>query len=238
MKTFLLILLFGTAAQAAPTLVQQLAETRDSGSLTITVDLPSPISVGNTLIVCFSGETPAPPATPIVYLHVGEGGPEIPFSLATERDVSGAYVAIFYLHNVPFDGLIRITATAIDEGRKSANVSEWSGLVNAEPEATGTSTATASDTVTTPSVTPRSEPSLVIAVGGWTADNYSTGPTNSFTRMTQSGGDAAWLESAYQVETDGAARTTGWGLTAGINWASAIAVFGTSKNRGGFAEPF
>ncbi len=108
----------------------------------------------------------------------------------------------------------------------SANFSEWSGLSNAAPSATNSDFGLANPTVTTGSVVPTTANNLVIGAGAWTANDYSTGPTNSFTRMTQTGGGTAWQEAAYLIQSSATSQSTGWGLSAGINWASAIAVFG------------
>ncbi len=66
----------------------------------------------------------------------------------------------------------------------------------------------------------------MVAIGAWTANDYSSGPTNSFTRLTQTGGGAVFQESAYLIQAAVTAKSTGWSLTAGINWAADIFVFG------------
>ncbi len=148
-----------------------------------------------------------------------------PCSTKSSNSVSGARTEIWYIHNIAANQT-GVTIDTDNEITMVLNASEWSGLNNAVPEATNTNTATASTTVTTNSVTPSSAANLIIGMGGWTANDYSSGPTNSFNRMTQTGVGAIFQESGYLIQSSATANSTGWTLTAGINWAASIAAFG------------
>jgi len=132
---------------------------------------------------------------------------------------------ICHKHNIPA-GVTSVTFDSGNEVRLNVSVITISGLNNAMPDATNSNTGLASSTVTTNSVTPATASNLVVAIGAWTANDYSSGPTNSFTRLTQTGGGAVFQESAYLIQAAVTAKSTGWSLTAGINWAADIFVFG------------
>lgn len=125
-------------------------------------------------------------------------------------------------------GITRITVSGAS-GAISANVSEWSGL-NANPEDAEIANGNASTTITSPTATPISANNVVIAVGGYNfASNvYTAGPTNGFTRMTTTGANSIFQETAYKIQTSATAQSTAWTLEShsSSNWASSIAVFG------------
>lgn len=234
MKTFALIVLFATFGlrdpaflctplqsfpdvPLGPTLVQQ--KTGSITDKTITFNFDAPVTASNAVIVCIS------------YLNttsvtaIDNGGTA---SLVQQVVASGTGVAtaIWSATNVT-GGATDVNITLLDTTDVVVNMSEWSGLSNAGAEAVNNDAAVLSSTVATGSVTPASTRNLIIAVGAWTADDYSSGPTNSFTRMTQVGsGATTFQESAYRIQTSATARSTGWGLSAGVNWAAAIAAFG------------
>lgn len=158
----------------------------------------------------------------------------VPLTQAISKSVSGVVVEIWYLHNSA--GSAFAFFAGANATRCSFQVSEWTGLANAAPDATNSASALVNASPATGSVTPASAAALVLGAGGWTADNYSSGPTNSFTRLTRTGGGAAWQEAGYQIESAVAAYSTGWALTAGINWAAVIAAFGASAAFGGGAK--
>ena len=140
--------------------------------------------------------------------------------------------SIWHVHNAT-PGTTAITTTVSGRGIIGLiNVQEWSGLTNAGAEATNSNSNAGSNTVTTNSVTPASTNSLVIANGTWLLNDYASGPINSFARLTpiDNGLGSQFMESAYQTETSAAARSTGYGLTAGIAWAAAIAAFGATAS--------
>ena len=155
----------------------------------------------------------------------GAGGGGAPFTLAINKNGTLARAGILYLHN--HDGLDANVLYTTNSSTKAVLIlTEWAGLLNAAPEATNSASALADANPAPGSVTPSSAHSLVVAVGGWTADNYLSGPTNSFVRQTPGAASNVALEGAYQIESVAAAYLTDWALTVGINWAASIAVFG------------
>jgi len=154
---------------------------------------------------------------------VGGGGGALTCGTA----VAGTAITsnICWIHNSPA-GVTGVAFDSNNEAQLNLSVITISGLNNAVPDATNSNTAVANSTVTTNSVTPATASNLVVAVGAWTANDYSSGPTNGFTRLTQTGGGSVFQESAYLIQSAATAKSTGWGLTAGINWAAGIAVFG------------
>ncbi len=197
--------------------VQQASGT-DGGGI-VNPNFPSNVTAGNSLICVvsyLSTDSLSGVAQGVNFL-----------TLAQHSTVSGVSVDIYYKHSVT-GGTLSTDVETNSGTRVSVNWSEWSGLKNAVPESLNTNSALAGTTVTTNTATPSSTNNLIIAGGAWTANNYSSGPINSFTRMTQTGGGAAWQESAYKIQSAATANSTGWSLTVGINWAAAIAAFGAN----------
>lgn len=208
-----------TSANPAPppALVQQIATGGSDAGDSVAVNLTAPSVAGNALIVCISHVS-----TTSINSVTTIGS--VPLAQAVIKSGTGIVTEIWIATNVASDDGVTVSATAT--GQLQINLSEWSGLNSAGAEATNTNSGVASTAVTTNSVTPVSTHNLVIASGGWTANNYSSGPTNSFTRMTPIGGATSFQESAYLIQTAATSKSTGWTLSAGINWAAAVAVFG------------
>lgn len=204
-----------TATVAGPTLVQQKTGTNVGNTIQVTLD--SETTPGNVIVVCVDY---VPTANVIEGITDSTSN-----SYAQQVSATGTSIAsdIWAVTDQGFGGntVVTVTQTSVLL-RLTVNVSEWSGLASETAEATHTGTGTASATVSTGVVTPISTHNLLIACGGWTANDYSTGPTNSFTRMTQAGGGAVYLESAYLFQPTAVANSTGWGLTTGINWSAVI----------------
>lgn len=195
------------------TLVQQAVSTTN----VITISTPA---AGNSLIAT---------AFRFVVVSVSGGG------VTWTKDVGAVDVStgsngdsIWHGHNSSGSGTaVTVTASGRGSTSCSANISEWSGLTNANAEATNSNASGGNATVTTNSVTNISANALIIAGSSWLANDYSSGPTNSFTRMTNSdNGGVTFHEAAYQIENSIASYSTGWTLTAGLAWTAVIAVFG------------
>lgn len=223
------LMLCGISQAAVPALTQQAVAT-GSGSATgaFGVD-PTPGDTYIAIITHLSTET-------IDTVAADDG--DVPLAQVTSRTVAGVTTEIWWANGAT-GGSRNFTAVVVGVGTVSVNFSEWSNLKTGAATATNGNTAVASSTVTTNSVASSAESSLVIAIGGWTANNYSSGPINGFTRMTQTGGTGAFQEGAYLINSGGVAKSTGWTLTLGINWAAAIAVFSApaatnAQNSAGF----
>lgn len=197
----------------AASLVQQVVGNNGSGTtLVITIATPG---AGNSLIALISAVRPVTGIT-------GGGVTWVQGPIFSQTQ-------IWYGHNSSGSGTtITITCSTSLGNTKGANISEWSGLTNAAPQATNTNSNASGSTVTTNSVTPSTSNSLVIAaMSSTTANGYSSGPTNSFTRMTPNSTNRL-VEGAYQVESSIAAYSTGISLTSNQSWEAAIAAFGAS----------
>lgn len=209
-------------APSGPVLVQQKTATGADGSAGITATFDTPLVAGNSVIASISFVNVGAPGFDNVPTLVGGGG--APLIITTGSTVTGVDTYIYYLHNVT-GGETALSFSMDTPVRASVNVSEWRNLANLAPVDTDANSALASATVTTNSVTPTHSTNLIIAVGGWTANNYLSGPINSFTRLTATGGGAAFQESAYLLQSSIAATSTGWTLSVGVNWCAAIAAF-------------
>jgi hypothetical protein len=185
-----------------------------TGTAAITMD--SPVTAGNSLIALVATNTSS--------TTVSGGGASWTKDVAQSGPAPGA-IELWHGHNVSGASSV-VTVTPSGRGSTfTANVSEWSGLSNAAAEAvnSGTDTTTA---VSTGAATNVSTNALLIAVGGWGANDYSSGPANSFSRMTNTASASDFLEGAYNIVSSVASYSTAWTLTASINWAAAIAAFG------------
>jgi hypothetical protein len=229
LKLILGLLLFGVAVFAQCTgtdrCVQQAVATGADGSVGVTATFGTVLSAGNSVVVILSRVVGVKNTLAVVLVG---GGAE---TLITDLNQTGTNtsVTILHVHNVA-GGSTGVTATTSATSRVSLNATEWKGLTNAASEGTNSKSALLDAAPNTLSVTPASASNVAIAVGGWTADDYSAGPTNGFSRLTPTGGGLEFQEGAYIQQSTATAQSTGWTLTAGINWAAGIAVFGTAIN--------
>lgn len=233
MKTFALIILFALGLRdpafvaksitlsgpVGPVLVQQKTGTVAAGNLTINFD--APITAGHSIVICVTSLFGVD--------HVSaESGADSNFTAESLSAGTGVQTEIWFLAaSSVVGGGTDVVISRLVDGRMNANISEWSGLNDAASENAKQNSASVSSTVIADGGVSSSSNNLTVAVGGWTADDYSSGPINSFTRMTAIGGGAVWQETAYRIQlgsTD--PQGSGWTLTAGINWAAATAVFG------------
>lgn len=203
------------ATVSGPIQVQQKIVKVTTGNPTATLDVP--VTEGNVLItkVVYSNiedsplVTSNPSGTTFNTAIVASGGLNANISYWAAHGVGGDTSVTTNMGG----GLTEVVMV----------VEEWSGVALSAPSVAKDKTDVANATVTTESVDSATN-SLVVAVAGWTANDYSSGPTNSFTRGLHDGGNGFFLESAYRVMPGGIADT-GWTLSAGISWATAIAVF-------------
>lgn len=201
-------------------MVQQKTGTAATGNLTITLD--APITPGNTLLACvaYNGTDSISGVTTIENINS--------FSLQVGDTRAAIGTDIWQLdvsHNTSADSGI-VIAQAAGLTRVAANIQEWTGLNDALKETNNSSDSVAGSTVSPGSVAPVSTNNLTLACGGWVANDYSSGPTNSYVRLTPAGSGSIYLESAYLYQTSASSTSTSWTLTTGINWAAVTATFG------------
>ena len=203
-----------------PQLVQQKIGTTASGDLTITLDTDT--TPGNVLTVCVAYNNSDDISTISTIENTD--------SFVSQASVGSAAIAT---------GLWSLTAVRSDSGimihpvtgitRITANVQEWSGLSSSTAEdAHFDSSGSFNSTVLAGVDIPSSANNLAIACGGWVADDYSSGPTDSYVRLTPAGAGSIYLESAYLIQFSADPTSTTWSLSAGINWAAVTAVFGVT----------
>lgn len=212
-----LMVAYGASISGPDIVLVQQAVATGTGHNNITATFGAPTTNGNMILACVDSSD-SDPVTVVV-------GTTDSLTPAVTSTGTGIESSVFEVATSGDESDYKIVKSS-DVLRATIWISEWSGLNNTPRETFNSNAGVASSTVTTNSVTPSSANNLIIACGGWTANDYSTGPTNSFTRATAAGAGSVWLESAYKLQTSATAASSGWGLTAGINWASAIASYG------------
>lgn len=210
---------YGKAAPSGPQLVQQKTGTIVGDTLTITMD--APLTAGNALFVCVSYV----PTSSISSVTTDSG------SLGQDNTSSRAAIAndIWYFGSLSSGGETGVTVVQTSGlTRMSIWVGEFSGINAAPHEAAGSGNASADSLVITGPgpIQPTSSTNLMLASFGMVANDYSSGPTDGFTRATPVGGGAVYQEVAYKIQSSADLASTTWTLTAGINWASTISAFG------------
>ncbi len=185
------------------------------GSFNTTIAAPA---AGNSLILCVEGS---------VKLIASVSGGGVTWAPAVTAG-GPPYSEIWFGHNSSGSG----TAITVTYGGKgsfgtgSINITEWQGLNNALADATNGGAGTLDANPHTGSVSTAFENSLLIATGSWTANDYSSGPTNSFTRRTSFNDGVNFAEAASRIVAALGSYSTAWVLSAGINWDATIAAFG------------
>lgn len=203
------------SAPSGPVLVQQ--KTGSGTDKIFVFNFDAPVTTGNLVVVCVS------------YLNTQSVTDVDSNSDNTVQQTAsnGTGIASEIRSVIAVSAGTEVHVSTTDTTDLVVNISEWSGISSATAEAVNNGTGVLSATVATGSVTPGSTRNLIIGVGAWTADDYQSGPTNGFTRMIQVGqGATTFQESAYIIQSSATAKSTGWTLSAGVNWAAAIAAFG------------
>lgn len=206
---------------SGPQLVQQKTGTVIDSTLTITMD--APLTAGNALFVCVSYAA----ASSISSMVTG------PVNLGTgTQDNTSSRTAIandIWYFDTAGDGtetqVVVVQASALT--RMSVWVGEFSGITpGLAHEGASNNSVVASSSVSTFAASMGSAVNLSIASFGMVANDYSSGPTDGFTRATPIGGGTVYQEVGYKIQSTNVITSTTWTLTAGINWASTISAFG------------
>ena len=209
------------------TLVQQAVNTVADGTGGVAADLGT-FTAGNTVIACISF-LDTQTVDSIILENNGA------MTEAITSTVAGVTSTIYYITNAAAsDGTVTLTTVGVG-GRTSMHISEWANLANAAPEDTSTGTdvggSTAEVYIVPATQDPTSANNLVIGIGGYVnaTDDYSSGPTNSFTRLTATGGASVFQECGYLIRTaDHSAVTSSVATLTAPAWAAASASFGGS----------
>lgn len=208
-------------AASGPLFTQQKARA-NNGSTAVSTNWDTTMIAGDSavIIISFTDAVSSSSGT------LSGGGSEV-LTRATTSTITGNTTEIWYVHNVT-GGETNATITLSGTSRYTINALEFSGLKNINPEATNTNSALVNSTVTTNSVAPSSTNNLIIASGAWAVNDYSSGPILGFTRLTSSATLNVSQEGAYLIQSSATSQSTGWTLTAGINWCSSIVAFGAN----------
>lgn len=209
----------GFATPSGPALVQQKTATAADGSAGVTATFDAPLTANSMIIAEISYVSTAVINDPLA-LDDGAGT----LSLAARSAGSGVISEIYYLFFGGVENPTLLSFSADLPVRASVNVQEWHGLLDAAPDDTDTNSATASTTVTTNSVTPATAHSLTVATYASVLNSFASGPINSYTALTATGGTGAFQREAYLVQSSASATSTGWTISID-NWAACIAVF-------------
>lgn len=206
------------------TLVQQKVGTVASGNLVITLD--NPPTAGNQLYICI-GYVDSDLIASVSLNGNGSGIEQTSFSgtgiagiiWRIAIDSSGA-AGTKVVTITPTTGLTRI----------SANVSEWSGLIDTSKEIVADGSDVVSDTTSfnhVPFDPPLSTRNLTIAFSARTGQTVASGPTGGFTALTAAGSGAVLVAPAYLIQSTAVAPDTTWTFSANAAaWVTVGAIFG------------
>ena len=204
--------------------VQQAANTTATGDAGLTVSAGSRTN-GNTVFAQVGYDFTATLTAPTF------GGQAMSL-IAFNKDASNtAAVEIWarYLDGTETDNnCYAITDTA---SQLSVHVSEWSGLLNAGAESYEDAQRDTTNTLAmvTTGLTPTSANNLELAAGIYIdgSNQYSSGPTNSFTRMTPTGGSLFQMETIYRIRTaDNSGIASDLVLGGSYDWGTVSSAWG------------
>lgn len=204
------------------TFSQEKAATVSAGNGGCAVTFDDALTPGESVIVIIS--YPSTATVTVSPTMVGGGA-----AVLTQGPVSsagGLKIEQWYMEQTDFGGETGVTYTLNSAVRANIHASVWDYLLYAAPEATGTGSAAASAAITTASITPVSLSNLVIEAAAFAANDYASGPTNDFIRLTPIGGGAVWQEVAYKIQSRAIAQSTVYALTAAVNSVSIIGAYG------------
>lgn len=204
--------------------VQQAVGTTADGRDT-NATLSSAAGANVTIIACISyldtATVTVPPAFNAVTMTQVVG------ALST---TTGVTTDIYYLHGVTGGTELHYELDLIV--RASVNVSEWTGIANAVEQDVSTGRGTSTSMSIVPATQdPTSVSNLVVGIGAYSnaTSAYSSGPSNSFTRLTTTGGASVFQEAGYLIRTtDHSAVTSVVTLGSSLTWAGCSASFGGS----------
>lgn len=207
------------APPASISKVQEAAATTADGSTGaggLTLNFPSPVTPGNFVSVvasCLSTTT----------LRSALLDGSTPMDLAFLEN--GTSIQLGFYGRLAGDANTNVKFTTNDPSRLNVHFAEWTLISDSLPEDGNSNEGILSSVVTTNSATPLSSNNLMIAAGAWVANDYSSGPINGFTRLTPIGGGTVWQEVAYLIQSSATMKSSGWGLSAGINWSAGMVAF-------------
>lgn len=224
--------MFGQTIPNAPPILrvqQKAGTTADGGTSPFTVTFDAPVTSGNTVIARLSFLDTAGFDAGGDPNMVGGDAPAL--DQAVTSTVTGADVFIWYKHNISGTGEDGVVFKLDIPARASMHIAEYSGLVDAVPQDTSDSSNAASSAlgVVPATLDPTTANNLVVGVGAYVSatNTYSSGPSNSFTRLTPTGGASVFQEEADLIRAnDGSAVTSVTTLSGAVAWAGCAMALG------------
>ncbi len=208
---------YGGASGVPIALVQQKVGSAADGSSGITVTFDAPLAAGSSVIALLEPD----PKLSVDPVLVGGGAGALALVLEQAGTTS---LQIWVIHGVT-GGETGLTFTSTAAVPVVANVSEWSGLANAGAEATNSTTGVSASPAI--AVTPTSASNLCIAAYSTPTDDYASGPTGGFTRMTSASITGVFMETAYKIQAVVAVGAAEWSIdNPATNWTVVAAAFG------------
>jgi len=218
---------FASSAAASIVLRQQKVGTTADASGGLVVNFDATATIGNIIVACISFVDGA--AFGLTPPTLNAEGP------LNDTGAVGVVTAtlttlIYWMPPLAAPGNDSITFTLDLPVRASMHISEWSVSVPWQSDDISNADTQNSSAlgVVPATLDPPTAPNLVIGIGAYvSADNdYSSGPSNGFTRLTPTGGAAIFQECAYLIrETDHAAVTSVVTLDEADVWCSCAAAF-------------
>lgn len=198
--------------------MQQKVGAAADGSSPVTVTFDVPVTAGNSVLVQIAFD-PSKASFSVVPRTVGGTNDELAQGVANPSD-NNIWMYNYWIGSLSH-GETGVTFTLDTAVPVAVNASEWHGLADAGPSATGVNSA--SDT--TPSATGSTPAANALSIASYATvgNNYQSGPTGGWTRMTPANVTGIFLESAYVIGT-GSSPT--WTLDSAVDWSTIAATFG------------
>lgn len=203
------------------TFVQQKVKTQADGSASVSAVFTTLITAGNSVLVQIAFDPSK--ATFVNPPTMNGGGAGVLTQGILNEAANNIWIYNYYIHGL--SGETGVTFQLDTAVPVAVNASEWYGLAAAGPEDTDTETG-APDNLAFANVTPISLNNLCIASYATVGNNYASGPTNSWVRMTPANVAGIFLETAYKIQTSAAPADTSWGLNDTVDWSSIGCIFG------------
>lgn len=189
----------GGSPPAPITFVQANQDTTADGSAGLTVS-PGSRTNGNTVFAAISYDRAAALTGNVTF-----GGQDMAVAAQNRDDGGTLNIELWYRYLDGTESDNNCTYTTDSAVRANLCAMEFSGIPYTSPESTEDANRGTSDTLVmvTSGLAPTSANNIIIAVGGYAdaSNQYSSGPTNGFTRLTAVGGASIRQETIYLIRS-------------------------------------
>lgn len=199
---------------------QAATHTVSAGNSSCTATFDDPLTPGESVIVTIS----FPSTASVTVSPTMVGGDASVLTAGPAVSGGGLTIQHWFMQQTDLGGETAVTFTLNSAVRANIHAGVFDALLYAAIEASDSSTDTIA-TITSDTITPTSDSNLVFVSTAFAANDYSSGPTNDFTRMTPVGGGGVWQEVAYKIQSRDDDQYTVWTLTGAVNSATVISVF-------------